>query len=258
MGADAIEIWMTPDRGSVSSARERWLDRAAGLAGLDRADFTHRAELAFANQIYEFFGRTVLTPAAAKQVLELVGGARRGAEARAALGSAATMDQGEPEVVISPISDCDVAPEGFRCGAAEVDGFLENVLADRGENPVLKLFVAMSVGEMVGFYAITPHVLDIAAAREGGGSGSPESGKLSGHYLAAVGVRVARQGEGIGRLLLSDAIARTSGEAGTSTVALLLADARNSRISRFYARMGGVMLVPEVNRMLFVTARASR
>ena len=135
-----------------------------------------------------------------------------------------------------PLASGDVTG-GFRCGAPELDDWLERHGRTAAAAGSARTFVSLRGERVAGYYALAAGAVERSAAAGRLGRG------MSGHpvpvvVLARLAVDLRDQGAGVGRWLLRDAMLRTLTAAESIGVRALIVHARDRRAADFYARHG--------------------
>jgi GNAT superfamily N-acetyltransferase len=131
-------------------------------------------------------------------------------------------------------------PRGdFRCGVASLDGWLAEHAAAADAVGSARTYVVIDEEEerVVGYYALTVASLerDVATGRASRGMpGHPIPSML----LARLAVDGSFQGEGVGAMLLADAMQRTLLVAEETGIRLLLVHAIDAVAKSFYLHFG--------------------
>ena len=135
-----------------------------------------------------------------------------------------------------PLAAGDVTA-GFRCGAAELDEWLERHARVAAAVGSARTFVTLRDQRVAGYYALTAGAIERAAAAGRLGRGMPRHA-VPVVVLARLAVDLRDQNARVGRGLLRDAMLRTLAVADSIGVRALLVHARDERAAAFYARHG--------------------
>jgi GNAT superfamily N-acetyltransferase len=138
---------------------------------------------------------------------------------------------------IEPLGKHDRA--AFSCGVAALDDWFHARAGQDEKRNVARVFVAVDdQSGIVGFYSLSSFTLAIADL-------PPEYAKRLPRYdliPAALIGRLARdervRGEGVGDLLLADAVLRVVGTSRSLAVFAIVVDARNEEAAAFYRDFG--------------------
>ena len=154
--------------------------------------------------------------------------------------------------VIEPLGKHDRA--AFSCGVAALDGWFHHRAGQDEKRNVARVFVAIDDQRgIVGFYSLSSFTLAI-------GDLPPEYAKRLPRYdaiPAALIGRLAREVcvrcEGVGELLLADAVRRILGAARSLAVFAIVVEAKDDKAAAFY-RDFGFASFPTRARRLFMPA----
>lgn len=148
---------------------------------------------------------------------------------------------------------------GFASGVAQVDNYFHKTANKLTKADNVRVFVLTSrAGDLLGYYALNAHSIDHVELPSAFGRNRPGHGQIPAMFIAMMGVDAKHQGEGLGGLLLADAlrrIVRLSDEAGIALVLLDVLDcgipANVERRMSLYMRFGFQPL-PGKSTRLFV------
>ena len=138
----------------------------------------------------------------------------------------------------------------FSCGVEALDSYLRTQAGQDQRRRVARVFVCCEQGSeaVLGYYTLSS--LSIAL------SGLPEdkARRLPRHPVPAaligrLAVSEGVQGQGIGRLLLADAVKRSLAVSEEIAIYALVVDAKDERASRFYRSFGFKPLVGQRSRL---------
>lgn len=144
---------------------------------------------------------------------------------------------------IIPLSE--LAPEQlatrnvFDCGDASLNSYLADTARQHYNKNVTRTFCFMQHGCIVGYFTLA----NAGVRLSGLDPGLTKRLRLGGHELPVVrlcrlAVSTSHQKQGIGRLLLMDALLRTKAIAQSSGCVGLLVDAKNEDAATYYAQFG--------------------
>jgi len=146
----------------------------------------------------------------------------------------------------------------FRSGSDALDRYLREQASQDTKRRIATCFVALSVGsgDVAGYYTLTATSVALNAL-------SPEiAKKLPGYpvvpaaLLGRLAVSRRYQGQGLGGVLLADAVQRTArAELG---VFAMLVDAKDEAARRFYEHLGFALLPGEGRRLCLPISAALR
>lgn len=129
------------------------------------------------------------------------------------------------------------AVEPFTCGQPELDRFLVRHALQAQQSNSSQTYLALSSGEVVGFYTIVAGEVHHADAPERILKGMPRH-PIPLLVLARLAVSSSAQGRGIGRGLLLDALGRTLQVANIVGIRALAVHAKDERAVAFYRHFG--------------------
>ncbi|WP_375459188.1 GNAT family N-acetyltransferase [uncultured Enterovirga sp.] len=140
----------------------------------------------------------------------------------------------------------------FSCGVAQVDTYLRTVAAGLQDLETTRVYVARldETPDIVGFYAVNAHAIDLGTLPEGMRKKLPRYPLVPAIYLSVVGVHDAFQGGGVGSVLMADAMRRCARVADEIGAAFIVLDALNERAGALYRRLGFVDLPGRAPRMV--------
>lgn len=142
--------------------------------------------------------------------------------------------------------------EAFSCGVDSLDRYFRTQAGQdvrRRANGVFILVAADAVETILGYYTLCATSLpqgDVPAAAR---KRVPRYPVLSATLLGRRAVSLTRQGEGLGSLLLADAVQRAYASAETIGSSMVVVDALNERAAAFYESFGFQPL-PESPRLV--------
>ena len=156
----------------------------------------------------------------------------------------------------------------FRCGSSGQDNFLRRTARRQQRDGYTRLFVATTASEsaeprvVLGFYAINAHAIGTADLPAEAAPRPPRTNLIPAVFLSHLAVDQRHQGQGLGRILLVDALMQCPRVGQILGVRLLLLDVTaeggeedRTRLHRFYAAMGFKPLPGRPER-LFLPLRA--
>ena len=129
------------------------------------------------------------------------------------------------------------AVEPFTCGRPQLDRFLIRHALQAQQANSSQTYVAVTDGEVVGFYTIVAGEVSHAQAPERVVKGMPRH-PIPLLVLARLAVHTKAQGRGLGAGLLLDALGRTLQVADMIGVRALAVHAKDEQASAFYRHFG--------------------
>ena len=154
---------------------------------------------------------------------------------------------GESQVVIEALEPRKHDRAGFSCGIARPDNYLKYTPKKHQAGDFTRVSVAARAGQrgIVGFYALNAHSLHGERLPADLTRNAPLHGGIPAIYLSMIAVNRPDQGQGIGRILLADALKRSVAAAdqiGLKAVVLDVIEDGGPEVAAgrlaFYASMG--------------------
>jgi GNAT superfamily N-acetyltransferase len=146
--------------------------------------------------------------------------------------------------------------EQFTCGQAELDRFLIRHALQAQQANSSQTYVALSDGDVVGFYTMVAGEVRHADAPERVVKGMPRH-PIPVLVLARLAVHIKAQGRGLGAALLLDALGRALQVADVVGIRALVVHAKDEQAIAFY-RHFGFMPSPTDPRHLFMLIKDIR
>ena len=160
---------------------------------------------------------------------------------------AADTAPGPPGISIEPLDPERHDRASFSCGTDRLDNFLKRTARKHQTGDFTRVWVATAGGqpEILGYYALNAHSLEGDELPTGLARNAPRHGGIPAVYLSMIAVDRRHQGEGLGRILLADALKRAVAAADQVGVKAVLLDVIEDgghdvteRRRAFYAAMG--------------------
>ena len=154
----------------------------------------------------------------------------------------------------------------FSCGTARLDNFLRRTARKQQAGDFTRVWVATDSGRVsiLGYYALNAHALEGDDLPAHLTRNAPRHGGIPAVYLSMIAADRRHQGQGIGRLLLADALKRTAmaaDQVGLKAVVLDVIEDGGAEITErrqaFYAAMGFQSLLSRPLRM-FISVETVR
>ena len=113
----------------------------------------------------------------------------------------------------------------FSCGVERLDNYLQRTAKKHQSGDFARVFVALVEEDprVVGYYAINAHSIEAPDLPTALVRNAPRHGGVPAAYLSMIAVDRRAQGQGLGRILLADALKRlipVSAEIGVAAVVL--------------------------------------
>jgi ribosomal protein S18 acetylase RimI-like enzyme len=156
---------------------------------------------------------------------------------------------GEPPLVIEPLgSQHDRAD--FSCGEPALDGYLQRQASQDIRRRVAQVFVALgdAPGKITGYYSLSATTFDKDELPTAHAKRLPHY-PVPAAVLGRLAIDRTRQGQGLGELLLLDAIRRVIWASTTLAVHAVIVDSKNERAQAFYERYGFRPFITEPRRL---------
>lgn len=114
----------------------------------------------------------------------------------------------------------------FSCGVARIDNFIKKTAKKHQKGNFSRVWVAVAPGRshILGYYAINSHIIEAADLSTELTKNAPNHGLIPSAYLSFLGVESIHQGQGLGRVLLADALKRIVGVSEQMGVAVIVLD----------------------------------
>ena len=162
--------------------------------------------------------------------------------------------QGEAPYRIEPLgSQHDRA--GFSCGVEPLDRYLQRQAAQDVRKHVAAAFVITPDGTTVaGFYTLSAHVVNLGDLPEQVSRKLPRYPHVPATLIGRLAVSRNFRGQGLGELLLLDALHRVLASAREIASAVVVVDAKDERAREFYLRHDFIPLPSQPNRLFYPVA----
>lgn len=141
---------------------------------------------------------------------------------------------------------------GFNCGVDSLDRYLKTQAGQDVRRKANGVFVLTERGEparILGYYTLCALALAQGDVPEAARMHVPRYPLVSAILIGRLAVARDRQGQGLGAILLADALRRASESASTVGSFMVIVDALDENAARFYAAHGFVCL-PESLRLV--------
>lgn len=150
----------------------------------------------------------------------------------------------------------------FSCGVPQIDNYLKLTAKKGSKGDVVRVWVVIDAkSQIVGFYGINMHSVDVKDMPPAYAKRAMNHGMLPAAFIAMIGVDANQQGNGIGSALVADAlsrIARASDDIGTCVVMLDVFDdgdaAAVARRKSYYEDFGFIPLPDQPLRLFMPIA----
>lgn len=169
-------------------------------------------------------------------------------------------------IIIEPLDPTKHDRAAFSCGTARLDNFLKRTARKQQTGDFTRVWVATDGGRasILGYYALNAHALEGDDLPAHLIRNAPRHGGIPAVYLSMIAVDRRHQGQGIGRILLVDALKRAAmaaDQVGLKAVVLDVIEDGGAEITErrqaFYAAMGFQSLPSRPLRM-FISVETVR
>lgn len=152
----------------------------------------------------------------------------------------------------------------FSCGVPQIDNYLKLTAKKGTKADVVRIWVVIDTeNNIVGFYGINMHAIDVKEMPASYKKKAMKHGLLPAAFIAMIGVDEKCQGNGLGSALVADAldrIARASEEIGTCVIMLDVFDEGDvdavTRRKSYYESFGFAPLPNQPLRLFIPVATA--
>ena len=149
--------------------------------------------------------------------------------------------------------------EGFTCGVDALDQWLKRVARQHISKGVSRTFVAIDPAnptQILGYYSLTAAEIDTDKLPRDVAKKLPRRVPLV--LLGRLATSVSVRGQGIGKLLLVDALKRIVEVSHNVGITLILVDAKDDQAAIFYRNFGFVPLPDTPHRLALPIATAKQ
>jgi GNAT superfamily N-acetyltransferase len=116
-------------------------------------------------------------------------------------------------------------PQGFSSGVRQVDNFLHKTARKLTKADNLRVFVLLAPdGRIAGFHALNAHAVHFSDLPPEFARNRPGHGQIPAAFLAMIGRDARFHGQGLGALLIADALTRIALAAQSLGIAVVLLD----------------------------------
>lgn len=147
---------------------------------------------------------------------------------------------------------------GFSSGIAQLDQYLARRAGQDTRRRIARVFVCTAGGgdKVLGYYTLSALSVDLTSLPD------RLSRRLPRHpvpcaLIGRLAVDRSRQGQGLGRILLTDAIKRTVAVGDSVAIYAVIVDAENERAKAFYGKFGFVPMPSNPMRLFLSLGRVT-
>ncbi len=141
--------------------------------------------------------------------------------------------------------------DAFRCGVESLDNYLKTQASQdmrRKANAVFVLVPERAPGTIAGYFTLCACGLAPGAIPEEARKHLPRYPQVSATLLGRLAVKVELQGQGLGSVLLAEALRKAYENAAVVGSSMVVVDAIDERAAEFY-RAHGFIRLPETMRL---------
>jgi GNAT superfamily N-acetyltransferase len=159
-----------------------------------------------------------------------------------------------------PLSFVPLAKEhdrsGFRCGEGELDEWFRKRAGQDVRRNVARVFVALDESGIAGFYSLSAFTLSLDEVPESLAGKLPRYDRIPAALIGRLARDERRKGEGVGELLVADAVRRVLSAAEEIAVFAIIVEAKGDRASTFYRSLGFIPFPNDPSRLFMLTSTA--
>jgi GNAT superfamily N-acetyltransferase len=157
-----------------------------------------------------------------------------------------------PDLAVEPLGSIHDR-ESFTCGVESLDRYFKTQASQDVRRKANGVFVLVDPHEphrVFGYYTLCATALPQGDVPVAARKHIPRYPLVSATLVGRLAVSVARQGEGLGALLLADAVRRSYASAGSVGSSMLVVDALSEQAAAFYEANGFVRLPDSLRLVL--------
>ncbi|HWO40034.1 MAG TPA: GNAT family N-acetyltransferase [Candidatus Acidoferrum sp.] len=140
----------------------------------------------------------------------------------------------------------------FSCGVEPLDRYLQQQAGQDIRRRVAAAFVITPDGTTIaGFYTLSAHLVNLADLPDNVAKRLPRYPNVPATLLGRLAVSENFRGQGIGALLLLDALRRAFGNTREVASAVVVVDAKDERARGFYLRHDFIPLPTQPHRLFY-------
>ena len=147
--------------------------------------------------------------------------------------------------------------QGFSCGVPELDSYLKTRAGQDMRRRIARVFVCCprDSDSIHGFYTLSSLSIDASSLPQNIARKLPRH-PIPAALIGRLAVSERSQGQGIGTMLIADAVKRSLAVSEEMAIHALVVDAKDEAASRFYRRFGFQPFVGESRRLFLPLASA--
>jgi predicted GNAT family N-acyltransferase len=159
--------------------------------------------------------------------------------------------RGEPPYRIEPLGE-EHDRAAFSCGVESLDRYLQKQAGQDSSKHVAAVFVITPNGRTIaGFYTLSAHVIGLGELPANIAKKLPRYPNVPATLLGRLAVSQEFRGQGMGELLLLDALKRVLLNSREIASAVVAVDAKDENARNFYLRYGFIPLPSQANRLFY-------
>ncbi|MCR4377144.1 MAG: GNAT family N-acetyltransferase [Rhodospirillales bacterium] len=146
--------------------------------------------------------------------------------------------------------------DAFSCGQPELDRYFQKQAGQDMRRNVARVFVCTKAGAdtIIGFYTLSAASVDLSVFPENVARKLPHH-PVPGALIGRLAVDRTAQGQGVGRMLLADALKRTLAASANIAVHVLVVDAKTDAAKAFYQAFGFTAFEDDTRRLFLPLGR---
>jgi len=161
------------------------------------------------------------------------------------------------EIVIEPLGKHHDRAK-FSCGQPDLDDWFRLRASQDEKRNVARVFVAVSADlGVIGFYSLSSLSLSLESLPEEVAHKLPRYGAIPAALIGRLARDERVRGQGVGELLLADAIQRILGAGRSVAIFAIVVDAKDKRAVDFYKELGFRVFPLHPKRLFLLTATAA-
>jgi len=127
----------------------------------------------------------------------------------------------------------------FTCGIESLDRYLKTQASQDMQRKSSGVFILTEIAapsRILGYYTLSATAIDQGGVPEDARKYIPRYPLVGATLIGRLAVSAARQGEGLGAIILADALQRAFGNAATVGSSMVIVDALDERAASFYQK----------------------
>ncbi len=148
----------------------------------------------------------------------------------------------------------------FSSGQPDLDDWFHRRASQDDKRNIARVFVAVDrdlKNAVVGFYSLSAFTLALGSLPDHLASKLPRYDAIPASLIGRLARSEKVRGQGVGELLLADAIQRILGASRTLAVFAIVVDAKNKRANTFYRSFGFIPFPQMPQRLFLLTSTAA-